>query len=500
MSPMRLALIVFAMLSVSAAQGQAPAGESPKPAAGGSNGPSALSATNLSSLETKIEGLTLNVKDHANRVDRIDQKLQAVEAERAWLDKIKTAAHGLRREANGEPAQAAQPSPPAPVEEENTLPDDLNDVGAKNWRDNQSFQQADSPASERESEAPRRRTLEEINADLQANGLPVTVDGERLRIKDLGSELASKGGDYNQELGQSRRFDSLEQLEEFIKEKTEYLNKKAEAATDEKEHARADLDEATKRRNYEVQRLERIRNDDGQIERELEQADRTRNPLDFLHERDLNELFEAIAEEISSPSRPSTAATTEAPATDRSAVPDGLAGQLIQSIQRLDRDRMTDEAYTERREQLAQENQPGPVIDEEIRRQAELIDQQLAAAEQRYQELIRQNARAEEIRRAWAQQEAIRSQWIQQQYLQQNFSQAVQQAFGGSRFTPPNSSPVITRSGGSSTPTPSRSQSGVGTGRRGGNAAGFRDQFSTVKDPIKAQQYQQTFGGNRKAR
>ncbi len=528
MTPLRLTLVVLALLPVSTAWGS----ESPKPAAerpspeatpsqGGSESrglqmlralhyqskaerenpspPLSNSELHLRYAETQVEDLAAEVKDNASWVDKVDKKLQAVQAERVWLDKIKTAAQEHRQEANGPPMQTAPPSPSAPVEEENPLPDDPDLSGVKNWLDNKSFQQTDSPSPEQESEPPRRRTQEEIDADLRANGLQLTVDGETVRIRNFGPELASNG-DFS-DINKPRRFDSLEQLEIYLDAKSNYLDKHEAAATLERTRAQAALDEATRRRNYHERQLEEMKADNRTHDIAMDRFDRTRrleNLGNLLDKPDFNELFDAIAEEITSPSVPSAPSTPPTTTTDRSAVPDGSTGQLMQDLAG---DLMTRQEYAEQMEYRAQENQPGPVIDDETRRQAAAVNQQLAAteaslaeAERRYQQLMQRNAQAEQIRQAWAQQEAIRRQWIQQQ----NFSQAVQQAFGGSRVPSSYGSPPISRSGGSSTPAPSRNLGGPSTGRRGGNAAGFQDLLSPVTDPNQAQQYQQTFGNRNK--
>lgn len=513
----RLSLIVLWLLWISAANGQTPAGNSAEGAAapqgppatsspdgGSSSGQRMLGAlwqqsqttrdlppshppSHIQEVQSKIDDLKLERKDYENKVEQAQKKLEAVALEQKKLQEIKAAATRLREETRAEPPQPAEPVP--------TSEELADDSGAKDWFDNFSQSEPTNP----------RRTLEEIDADLAANGLNYRVDGQKFALQ--GPQRPLSFSDNPENLKGTTKIESLEQLDKWIEMQELLLQFHESTADREKIDAQKEADRAAenqRNRENELREMEadnqRRAEEEAELQRDIRTAEKTRELIDELG---VNDLFEALVEEFTPPSQPSTsatnaatAATTEAPAADRSAVPDGSTSELIDNLAG---DLMSREEYDRRLEERERQNESGPVLDEETRRQAAAINQQLAAteaalaeAERRHQQLIQQNAQAEQIQRALAQQEAIRRQWIQQQYQQQNFNNM----FGIRAGQPPIS---IQRFGGSSTPTPSRPQSSAGSGgRRGGNAAGIKDLFSPVTDPNRAQQYEQTFGNRKK--
>jgi hypothetical protein len=428
----------------------------------------------MQSVESKIEDLRLDIKDYNVKIGKVDKRLEAIKAERELLENFRSAANRLRGEFEGKTGA------PAPAENEDASGDDSDAAGARNWQANQSLLNINKSTAPQSSQAPPRRTREEIDADLRANGLELEVDGNTLQVRGLDPQ---------------RRFQNLEQLEAWISEKTKYLNEHESIASDERKHAQEAADSAAETQQEYERKLREMELDNQQsaerraeIEQDIRTAEQTRELIDDLG---VNDLFEAIAEELTSPSQPSTPATTDT-TTSRSTLPSDTAGQLLQGVTS---DLMSDPEY-EREVVQSGPGQDGPIIDDATRREAASISQQVAAAQQamaeaerRHQQLLQQNAQAQQIQRAWAEQQRTTQHWnqlMQQQQQMQQFGQALQQAIGNSRGS---------QSYGSSTSRSSGNYGNSASGnRKGGNARGFEDLFRPVTDPNRARQYQNTFG------
>ena len=476
----------------------------------------------LRNVESKIEDLSNDIDDYGEKTKKANERLEVIGARQKELGWIKSAATRLREEVEGRSQQSDQPR--APVDDESLSDDDPDLSGVKNWRANRSF----APSSQ----STPRRTLAEINADLRENGLEVEWNGEKSRLP----------GAHPQ-----RRFQTLEQLETWIEERTEYLAKHEGYVTKEQEDIQDAVNKAAEKQQDYRRKLEEMTraNEESNkfwedVERDFRTAQRTQEIIDELGYGD---LFEALVEEMTSPTRspsadvtkqstsagsdappapapyvelfeaivldsnlpspPPSPPSTTAPSTPGASRPTSTAGPNAQLLDALDNDRLSrDEPQPE----LEQESSANPIVDEETHRQAQSISQSSASeaairrAASEYQQLLNQNANAQQIQRAQDAWNQAQAQWqqqqIQQQQIQQQrFNQAFQQALSGLRnLQSSQGTPSTSRSTGAYTPRTPRGGGGPNWGRKGGNAQGFDSGFSPVKDPNRRRQLQETFG------
>lgn len=431
-----------------------------------------------------------------------ERELAVHAAEKKRIDALKSEAERLRREMSGDGMQQ-QPATNAQDLEE-------LDYSSGLWRWLRGEKQGHGAS-------PTNRTRAQIDERLRENGVTVEVEG----------------GSFTQP------FESLAHLEAYVDEETKRVdklikstrenlgNKRAAAAEHEKK--RWQLDERLRALDSKVNEWEARVSDEtirrpykhpdllGALAEEFgyirpasdshpEDSPAKSDPPQVTEARpDYSDLFQAIAEEVMT-----------APGSGLGQGENSGATSLLGD---LEQDRMSREEYelfVDRREK----ERATHGIDEATRREAAVINQQVAQreqqmweAEQRYQQAVRQQAAQAELQRRWAQQQASRQQWqqaMQQQQAWQQFGNDLGNLFGGSgaasgAFANPSSR-------GSYTPSrPSRSHSSASRdGRSGGrkptssgtpssqrqnrNAQGFKDMFSPVTDPNRAQQLKNTFG------